>query len=294
LQAQFYPESFVLYNMCNGHVFNDHGRALLAAHIAKCVCRGRARMDAMPLYCEQLPVPWHAQDAIVMDPPFAAPPELLGHGLRTLWGMAAAEVPTILAFPYFNEDAVRAALPTLAMLDYRVDYDNHPYAYCCHAPCAPYVQSTRDLLAAPHPTRRTYRAGKGSGSPVRLYTNIALRSFTAPAPRTDKGDKGEGDEYRRCAQCDVVVAVTNRHCDPCGACTTKHGRAPYVHCTPCGRCVKPGLVHCGACMRCTPAQHACSGAGAGGTRARAACHVCGSEDHRRKECPHRAKRHKAA
>jgi hypothetical protein len=81
----------------------------------------------------------HAQDAIVMDPPFAAPPELLGHGLRTLWGMAAAEaeVPTILAFPYFNEDAVHAALPTLAMLDYRVDYDNHPYAsplFSCHAP----------------------------------------------------------------------------------------------------------------------------------------------------------------
>jgi hypothetical protein len=49
LQAQFYPESFVLYNMCNGHAFNDHGRALLAAHIDKCVCRGRARMDAMPL-----------------------------------------------------------------------------------------------------------------------------------------------------------------------------------------------------------------------------------------------------
>lgn len=35
------------------------------------------------------------------------------------------EMPTLFVFPYFLADAVAEALPSLAMLDYRVQYDNH-------------------------------------------------------------------------------------------------------------------------------------------------------------------------
>jgi hypothetical protein len=132
---------------------------------------------------------------------------------------------------------------------------------------------------------------------VRLYTNIPLPRFTAP----------RASGYRRCPACDVVVAETNRHCDKCAACTTKHGRAPYVHCDACGRCVKPGFQHCAGCMRCAAPGHACDRGPATPSKAtataspreaslRGACHVCGSLEHRRKECPQRAKakRHKAA
>jgi hypothetical protein len=69
--------------------------------------------------------------AVVVDPPFGLHPEALARTLRLLWRRAAApqhaaaELPTLLFFPYFLEKGVAAALPSLAVSDYEVSYDNH-------------------------------------------------------------------------------------------------------------------------------------------------------------------------
>ncbi|CAB1414009.1 unnamed protein product [Pleuronectes platessa] len=106
------------------------------------------------------------------------------------------------------------------MLDYQVDYDNHPL----------------------------YKHGKTGRkqSPVRLFTNICPKDVVLP--------KEEG--YRFCSVCQRYVLSINKHCDKCNVCPSKDGRA-WKHCSACEKCVKPSWKHCQTCGHCALPDHPC-------------------------------------
>lgn len=144
-----------------------------------------------------------------------------------------------LIFPYFMERQILNRLPDYSMLDYKVDYDNHP-------------------LFQDGPK------GRKQGSPVRLFTNVDARlkltifnslncycffNFSCITLPADEG-------YKLCTLCNRWVAEENCHCIKCNACTSKDGRT-YVHCNQCEKCVKPTWVHCNVCKRCAQPDHKC-------------------------------------
>ncbi len=98
--------------------------------------------------------------AVVLDPPFGARHEILAATLRRIQrdarrlsgGRTSAKIFWI--FPYFMErKIVQESSLDLVMSDYRVTYENH-----------------RDYSGA------ATKGGRKQGSPVRIFTNVPLRS----------------------------------------------------------------------------------------------------------------------
>lgn len=229
--AQFFPPSkFCWYNMFNHYFFGNN-----------------SRREVFKLFMRRQGV------VLVMDPPFGGLTEVLSFSVKNIWdawrqahfhGESGVELPTVWIFPYFMEPHMKAALPSFNMLDYKVDYDNHP----CF--------------------KSKSQKGSKRGSPVRLFTNMKPADVVLPS--------SEG--YRFCKSCDRYVAPENIHCEKCNGCMSKDGRQ-YVHCEMCGTCVKPGRVHCMTCGRCETKGHQCKRSVDVGT-----CHVCGGFGHKRRDC----------
>ncbi|XP_023681231.1 rRNA N6-adenosine-methyltransferase ZCCHC4 isoform X1 [Paramormyrops kingsleyae] len=210
--AQFYSEDeFCHYNMFNHHFFNGKtARGVLNAFLREV---GGAKV------------------VMVTDPPFGGLVKPLAHSFSQIFdawkalnpsGNAEGEMPMFWIFPYFFESRILECFPTFSMLDYQVDYDNHPL----------------------------YKHGKTGRkqSPVRLFTNLPPRDVVLP----------EQEGYRFCAVCERYVSPGNKHCPACDACTSKDGRE-WRHCELCSKCVKPTWLHCPACQRCTLPAHPCGG-----------------------------------
>ncbi|KAK8726741.1 hypothetical protein OTU49_010036 [Cherax quadricarinatus] len=166
--------------------------------------------------------------------------ELLAHNLKQIqddWRRSRGldshrELPVVFVFhnsvlfvfPYFMEQQVISSLPSFTMLDYQVDYDNHP-------------------LYSSGPK------GMKNGSAVRVFVNLPQSMFPLPE-----------ESYHLCKVCDRWVSINNQHCDKCNGCMSKDGRT-YKHCDGCNKCVKPSWVHCSDCSRCQPHDHRCQEAG---------------------------------
>ncbi|XP_013910857.1 PREDICTED: zinc finger CCHC domain-containing protein 4-like, partial [Thamnophis sirtalis] len=143
---------------------------------------------------------------MVADPPFGGLVEALASSFRKLmamWSSAGGagistrqELPFLWIFPYFFEPRILEFFPSFTMLDYQVDYDNHPL----------------------------YKHGKRGRkqSPVHIFTNLSPGSIVLPAE--------EG--YRFCPVCQRYVSAENQHCDLCNSCTSKDGRR-WTHCNLC-------------------------------------------------------------
>ncbi|MED6281644.1 rRNA N6-adenosine-methyltransferase zcchc4 [Characodon lateralis] len=166
---------------------------------------------------------------MVVDPPFGGLVKPLANSFSLIsqtWrklqnsGDSIVDMPMIWIFPYFFEPRILECLPLLIMLDYQVDYDNHPL----------------------------YKHGKTGRrqSPVRLFTNIPPKHFVLP--------REEG--YRFCVFCQRYVCSLNKHCTECNLCPSKDGRK-WKHCTACRKCVKPSWRHCLPCGRCALPDHPC-------------------------------------
>ncbi|XP_028330590.1 rRNA N(6)-adenosine-methyltransferase ZCCHC4 isoform X2 [Gouania willdenowi] len=208
--AQFYKqEEFCHYNMFNHHFFNgESSSAVLQAFLTE-----------------------SQEERVVMvaDPPFGGLVKPLAHSFTLMsqtWRKlqspdSDADMPMIWIFPYFFEPRILECFPSFAMLDYQVDYDNHPL----------------------------YKHGKTGRkqSPVRLFTNISAKDFILP--------KDEG--YRLCSVCERYVWSLNKHCNKCNLCPSKDGRE-WKHCSLCEKCVKPSWKHCTTCERCCLPEHPCS------------------------------------
>lgn len=67
-----------------------------------------------------------------MDPPFGGRVEPLAQTINTIsttykkLNKFQEELAIFLIFPYFMEPQILNSLPNFFMLDYKVDYDNHP------------------------------------------------------------------------------------------------------------------------------------------------------------------------
>ncbi|XP_078071689.1 rRNA N(6)-adenosine-methyltransferase ZCCHC4 isoform X2 [Mustelus asterias] len=213
--SQFYSEEeFCHYNMFNHHFFG-----------------GKSAFEVFQTFLCQ-----DKGESVIMvtDPPFGGLVEALAHSFRKIvdvWktsrtGIDDEELPIFWIFPYFFEPRILQCFPTLGMLDYQVDYDNHAL----------------------------YKHGNTGRkqSPVRIFTNLPPKNIVLPAE--------EG--YRFCSLCQRYVSSANRHCQICKACTSKDGRQ-WKHCQTCNKCVKPSWIHCDTCCRCVLQEHTCGKAGDG-------------------------------
>ncbi|XP_036002077.1 rRNA N6-adenosine-methyltransferase ZCCHC4 [Fundulus heteroclitus] len=209
--AQFYSlDEFCHYNMFNHHFFG-----------------GEASSAVLDAFLRELD---GKKVIMVADPPFGGLVKPLANSFSLIsqtWrkqqnpGDSNVDMPIIWIFPYFFEPRILECLPSLTMLDYQVDYDNHPL----------------------------YKHGKTGRkqSPVRLFTNIPPNLVVLP--------KEEG--YRFCSICQRHVCSLNKHCNKCNLCPSKDGRE-WKHCSACGKCVKPSWRHCVSCDRCALPDHPCS------------------------------------
>lgn len=233
--AFFSPSEFVRYNMFNHHFFDGD--------------------KAKETYLQF--VTGNEKLVVVSDPPFGGRMELLAHNLLTIqneWRVVnklseESQLSVFFIFPYFMEPQVLGQLPNFVMLDYQVDYDNHP-------------------LYSSGPK------GMTQGSAVRVYVNDRPSLFALP----------ENKGYRFCDICDRWVQSTNKHCNKCNGCMSKDGRT-YKHCGDCNKCVKPSWNHCSRCQKCQPQDHKCGDAENGAKSF--LCHSCGKEGHKRVDCPDR-------
>ncbi|KAJ1525178.1 hypothetical protein ONE63_010010 [Megalurothrips usitatus] len=206
---QFYDGSeFAWFNAFNCHWFwGEIGKSATLEFLQKSDCK---------------------QLALVTDPPFGGRVEPLAYTFQRIDGFHKELHPNrenplslMWIFPYFMEPMILDSCSGMSMLDYKVDYDNHPL----------FQQGQR---------------GRKYGSPVRIFTNIPLSKLPLP--------KDEG--YRFCDFCEKWVSTENKHCFKCSNCTSKDGRT-YVHCDKCARCVKPTWQHCKQCKRCCLPDHKC-------------------------------------
>ncbi|XP_068164429.1 rRNA N6-adenosine-methyltransferase ZCCHC4 isoform X2 [Antennarius striatus] len=192
--AQFYSrEEFCHYNMFNHHFFDGGASGpVLQAFLTE--------SDGEKV-------------VMVADPPFGGLVKPLANSFSLIsrtWKKlqssdSHSEMPMMWIFPYFFEPRLLACLPSLTMLDYQVDYDNHPL----------------------------YKQGKTGRkqSPVRLFTNISPRDVVLP----------QEEGYRFCSVCQRFVWSLNKHCSRCNVCPSKDGRE-WKHCSLCDTCVKPCIL----------------------------------------------------
>ncbi|XP_064213339.1 rRNA N6-adenosine-methyltransferase ZCCHC4 [Tribolium castaneum] len=163
---------------------------------------------------------------LILDPPFGGRVEPLAHTIKQISEKynqlnEKTKLSVFWVFPYFMEPQILNSLPDYSMLDYKVDYDNHPLF--------------QDGAKA-----------RKFGSPVRIFTNVDPSKIVLPA--------NEG--YKFCQECNKWVSNENKHCPICQKCTSKDGRT-YTHCPMCARCVKPSWQHCEKCGRCCQPDHKC-------------------------------------
>ncbi|KAM9836824.1 rRNA N(6)-adenosine-methyltransferase ZCCHC4 [Aulostomus maculatus] len=206
--GQFYSQDeFCHYNMFNHHFFN-----------------GEASSGVLQTFLSESD---SKKVVMVADPPFGGLVKPLANSfslISQMWRKLQSSdssnvgIPMMWIFPYFFEPRILECLPSLTMLDYQVDYDNHPL----------------------------YKHGKTGRkqSPVRLFTNISPRDIVLP--------KEEG--YRFCPVCERYSL--NKHCTACNTCPSKDGRE-WKHCSICEKCVKPSWRHCQLCGHCCLPDHPC-------------------------------------
>lgn len=204
--AQVYSQKkLCIYNMFNHHFFDSRGEQIFKSFLTD---GGKGVV-------------------LLTDPPFGGMVEALVATFCKIdqtWkdlSKTDASLPILWFFPYFMERRITDCMPSLTMLDYKVDYENHT------------LFNTKD-------------GKKKKGSPVRIFTNISPTSLPLSA----------ADGYWYCGVCDRYSASENKHCDSCQSCTSKDGTT-YVHCNLCKRCVKPSRVHCSTCNVCDLPTHTC-------------------------------------
>lgn len=207
--CQFYgQDEFCRYNMFNHHFFDDE--------------------EAVTFFQGFLREEEGAKVVMITDPPFGGLVKPLANSFSQMsitWRIQnkvsdAGQMPMIWIFPYFFESRILECFPSFSMLDYQVDYDNHPL----------------------------YKHGKTGRkqSPVRLFTNLSPKDIALP----------EDEGYRFCSVCERYVSAGNKHCPKCDTCPSKDGRE-WKHCDECGRCVKPSWRHCSSCGHCALPDHPC-------------------------------------
>ncbi|XP_055620372.1 rRNA N6-adenosine-methyltransferase ZCCHC4 isoform X2 [Toxorhynchites rutilus septentrionalis] len=237
----FYDEDhFVHYNMFNHYFFNG-----------QCAENVFGNFLLNPGFSHRI--------CIFTDPPFGCRTELLANAIRTInqsynrINSTTQEIlPVFLIFPYFMENYVQKVMSAMEMTDYQVNYSNHDKFH-------------------------DGKSGLKNGTPVRMFTNVPMDSFSLPA------DQG----YKYCSKCRRYTHISNSHCSICKMCPSKNG-STYRHCLKCNWCVKPNYKHCNRCGRCTQIQgHVCHS-----YVNQITCRICTTKGHTEKNCVYWKIKHK--
>lgn len=190
------------------------------------------------------------QCCVFTDPPFGCRSEPLALTIQTmsnryrLLNRFHRLLPTFWIFPYFMETYVKASMPEMEMVDYKINYTNHD-------------------------TYHHGENGRKQGSPVRMFTNVPLALIELPS----------NENYRYCGKCKRWVARENLHCSMCQMCPSKNGDT-YIHCRSCETCVKPSYKHCSDCRRCTQVfNHQCDD-----YQRNIQCNICLQRGHNEANC----------
>ncbi|TRY99356.1 hypothetical protein DNTS_014896, partial [Danionella cerebrum] len=141
--CQFYgQDEFCRYNMFNHHFFDEQ----------------EAVTEFKAFLCEE----GGAKVIMITDPPFGGLVKPLANSFSQIsqtWKSVndeseLVEMPIIWTFPYFFESRILEYFPSFSMLDYQVDYENHPL----------------------------YKHGMTGRkqSPVRLFTNLSPKGVRLP------------------------------------------------------------------------------------------------------------------
>lgn len=102
------------------------------------------------------------------------------------------------------EPQVLRELPDFAMMDYKVNYLNHKqFQEGINVAAFEVINFLSNRVVG--------EKGRKQGSPVRVFTNVALESLPLP--------KEEG--YTFCKYCKKWKSRENSHCFECGSCTSK-------------------------------------------------------------------------
>ncbi|KAI2658474.1 rRNA N6-adenosine-methyltransferase ZCCHC4 [Labeo rohita] len=113
--CQFYAQDeFCRYNMFNHHFFDDE--------------------EVVTFFQRFLQEEGGAKVVMVTDPPFGGLVKPLANSFSQIavsWKNLnkvsdASQMPMIWIFPYFFESRILECFPSFSMLDYQVDYENHP------------------------------------------------------------------------------------------------------------------------------------------------------------------------
>ncbi|KAL1494394.1 hypothetical protein ABEB36_009999 [Hypothenemus hampei] len=199
----FGPLEYCWFNMFNNYFFFEEASKVFQDYL-----KGTGGKDTV----------------LVTDPPFGGRSEPLiytfSHISNQYKRLAHNELPIFWIFPYFMEPQIVNFSQNFQMLDYKVQYDNHPLFH-------------------------NGITGRKQGSPVRIFTNVSLSQIALPEP-----------EYKYCRKCNRWVAQENKHCNTCERCPSKNGQT-YKHCNLCGKCVKPNWKHCSTCCKCVQTTHSC-------------------------------------
>ncbi|KAL3274192.1 hypothetical protein HHI36_015609 [Cryptolaemus montrouzieri] len=202
----FGPLEFGWYNIFNNHFFKKESEDVFNSYL-----QSKSASDTI----------------LITDPPFGGRIEPIADTLKKInnkfkrINRTENDLPIFWIFPYFMESHILNGMDNFSMLDYKVDYENHPLF-------------------------QKGKKGRKFGSPVRIFTNLTNSSIILPA------DEG----YKYCNICDRWVSEENKHCNKCKSCTSKDGRT-YLHCNLCKKCVKPSWQHCEKCKRCAQKDHSC-------------------------------------
>jgi len=282
-QRFFSPQTFARFNMFNAHFFSPAGASAFIQFLSSCDRPPVVIVDppfggrVQPLFAtlRRLSALWLETKNLTPDAPEAKSPVFVHESVDADKADSNLEylLPVFWAFPYFLENSVQKERPEFRLLDYKIQYRNHP------------------LFHNDKDGKNNNNNISKKGSPIRFLTNVNPALVRLPEP-----------DHRFCDApgCKRWVARENRHCAKCGVCASKDG-STYNHCDVCQKCVKPSRIHCEKCGRCELPKHFCSSDAEaedeveakenamddGETRGKAEgrCFNCGNSGHKRRFCP---------
>lgn len=204
--CQFYTRrKFILFNMFNGHFFEEDGQARFENFIQQ--------SEASKM-------------CLLIDPPFGGLVQAIAKTIETFNEKCSSifnrnfELPMMFFFPYFNEKIIRKYFNHINMLDYKVNYINH-LKFCKFktkfgSVVRIFTNINSKLIELP------YQEGYRFCKDCQKYVS------------------SQNQHCFKCGQCTSKDGRPSIHCNICKKCV----KETWKHCSKCGLCCLPQTCKC--------------------------------------------------